>query len=363
MKRILMIANTYYQLIIAVRLSSTLFCSDSVDIILSNHSNGMKEIVENVKESGVFNCVVFVETKGNVENRNIIERMKDFIEISFCRKNRYCQYLKDIDNKIYDELISFNQQIDLYGIYSYLSYFNCQIVVSQFEEGIISYSKRYANSKGRKCIDLIRRLQHKRSLKSVFKNFYCFYPQLYDGELYAVQVPAIKIDSECSGALRKIFSVIPEKLNYHQKYIFFSTTFDFEGGAPIGELELALSIANLVGIDNMLVKIHPRDTRNIYKKHGFTVDENSNIPWEVIQLSMDFSDKVFLTTTSNSVLAGSFMSEKKVRTCFLYKLCKIKDNKIATRVSNNIDELASNNTIMDILEKVTIIEKIEDIIK
>lgn len=65
------------------------------------------------------------------------------------------------------------------------------------------------------------------------------------------------------------------------------------------------------------VKTHPRDSRTIYKDHGFNVDVNSSIPWEAIQLSGDFSDKVFLTINSGSVLSGSTMSEKPVKTFYM----------------------------------------------
>lgn len=75
-----------------------------------------------------------------------------------------------------------------------------------------------------------------------------------------------------------------------------------------------LKVANLVGKDNLLIKIHPRDLRTIYSDNGFNVDKNSLIPWEAIQLSSDFSDKVFLTINSGSVLSGSTMSEKPVKT-------------------------------------------------
>lgn len=143
---------------------------------------------------------------------------------------------------------------------------------------------------------------------------------------------------------------------------FFTSVYDFEGGNPIGEYELVCKVAKLVGIDNLLVKTHPRDSRTIYKDHGFNVDVNSSIPWEAIQLSGDFSDKVFLTINSGSVLSGSTMSEKPVKTFYMYKLCDIKENKSCQKNAQDIEALLCESSMKEVFRNVRIAEKIEDIL-
>lgn len=139
--------------------------------------------------------------------------------------------------------------------------------------------------------------------------------------------------------------------------------YDFEGGAPIGELELVKKIGELVGNENLIVKTHPCDTRRVYEKNGFYVDDNSNVPWEVIQLTGDFSDKVFLTANSGSVLAGSFMSDKPIRTFYLYKLCDISKNVGAQEAARAIFSLVHKEELKGVLDKVYIAESLENILQ
>lgn len=168
------------------------------------------------------------------------------------------------------------------------------------------------------------------------------------------------MNSKTARILGKIFR--PDTSGYTQKYIFFTSVYDFEGGEPIGEYELVLKVANLVGKDNLLIKIHPRDLRTIYSDNGFNVDKNSLIPWEAIQLSSDFSDKVFLTINSGSVLSGSTMSEKPVKTFYMYKLCNIKENRSCQKNAQDIEALLCKSSMKEVFRNVKIAEKIEDIL-
>ncbi len=110
------------------------------------------------------------------------------------------------------------------------------------------------------------------------------------------------------------------ELSYPQKYIFFASVYDFEGEEPVGELEFALALANKVGFDNLLVKVHPRDDVNRFKNVGLNVDKNSQMPWEVIQLNYDFSDSVFITVASTSVLTISLIVDKSPKIYFAHRL-------------------------------------------
>lgn len=134
------------------------------------------------------------------------------------------------------------------------------------------------------------------------------------------------------------------------------------GGTPIGEYELVCKIADLVGKDNLLVKTHPRDLRTIYNDNGFNVDKNSSIPWEAVQLGGDFSNHIFLTVNSGSVLAGSFMSEKPVRTFYMYKLCNIEGNSTCQKNAKDIEALLTNENMKEILSKVSIANRLEEIV-
>ena len=362
MKNRLIIANTYYQIILAIQMKLTIFKSDYVCLLISDHSRNSYEISERMGALFIFEEVHYIKTKGLIGSRNAADKIIDCITISFMKTNRYSYMLKDTINKFYDELICFNYSIDIYGLFSELYERNENFIISLYEEGILSYGVRASMNYRRQIIRTLRHLVKRKDISDSFGYFYCFYPLLYNGSFKTLSVPKIQIKSECSLILSKLFEINKKRCEYRQKYIFFTSVYDFEGGKSVGEYKLVCKIAGLVGKENILVKTHPRDTRTIYTDNGFIVDENSAIPWEAIQLSDDFSNKVFLTLNSGSVLSGSTMSEKPVRTYYMYKLCDYRENELCKKTVSDIENLLFNKEMKETLKNVKIAERLEDIL-
>lgn len=67
-------------------------------------------------------------------------------------------------------------------------------------------------------------------------------------------------------------------------------------------LNLQKQLQIRIGKNNLLDKSSPRDDKEKYISSGLKVDENSSIPFEVIQINSDFSSKILITTLSGSVL-------------------------------------------------------------
>lgn len=362
---VLIVANTYYQIIFAIQLKMTLMKEDQVILLISDHSNGSDIVSSQINNIGVFYESKYIKSHRLLYDVNPIAKCKQIFGICLKNSNVFSsEYLKDVSNFYLDEIISYNAMRDLVALYFHLSKYNKSVCLSRYEEGILSYNntiQRIATPR-RKIMDFVRRLQGKPEFTKAGKNFYCFYPELYKGELIPVKVPLISDTPETVEIIKKVFDVNLTEDDYREKYIFFTSVYDFEGEHPIGEYELVCKIADKVGKENLLIKTHPRDKRTIYTDNGFKVDRNSNTPWEAIQLSGDFSDKVFLTATSGSVLSGSFMSSTPPKTFYLYKLCQIDGNKTAEESRRNITELLSDKSVKSIFSRVKIAESIEDIV-
>lgn len=361
MKRVLMVVNTYYQLIIAIQMKQTIFINDEIVVLLSDHSKNTMKITEQLNKYNVFSQTIFIKSKELANNRNVLDKFIDYYSVAFLDHNRYISYLNDVKNKKFDEFIFFNYGIDMYGLYSYLCKYNSNIRLSLFEEGVLSYGVEISMNIRRKFIKRIRNLRRKTDLSDNIINFYCFYPEVYDGHYIPIKVPPICLNGATAKILKKIFEIKEETLSYRQKYIFFSSVYDFEG-KPIGEFELLKQIRELVGNENLLVKMHPRDIRDIYEKNEFNIDRNSSIPWEVIQLSTDLSQNVFLTATSGSVLAGSFLTENPIRAIYLYKLCDIVENKDAVKTVDRIEKLLTSPIMKSQLTAIEVANSIKDIL-
>lgn len=355
--RKLFIIDTYYQLILVIQMKTTLFRNDHFTVLISDHSKNTKMISNIIDEKKVFEECYFIKTMGNDEKNT---KLKDCLSIGLLSSNRYGYILEEIEDCHFDEICCFYVGMEIEALYSILYSLNRNIILSRFEEGLFSYEMGYYSSKKGKLISGLRKMRRCKSLEEAMTNFYCYYPSLYNGILMPIGVPLIHMNSETADIIREVFQ--PDISKYSQKYIFFTSVYDFEGGEPVGEFELVNKIADLVGKENLLVKTHPRDIRTIYQDNGFNVDKNSSIPWEAIQLSGDFSDKVFMTINSGSVLSGSTMSETPVRTYYMYKLCDISGNPSCQKNAVDIENLLNNEKMKGILKSVHIAEKLEDIL-
>lgn len=361
MKNRLIVSNTFYQLIFAIQLRNTLFQNDRVVLFLSDHSINSFCIYKKLDESNVFDECYYVETKKLQYSSSWLEKFKDCLDVSFDKEGRYSDLLLCLSDKHFDEVLCFNYlNFEIDGFYSSLSKFNTDVKVSLYEEGIISYNQKLRKGIRRKLVNSIRKILRKPCFEDKIDSFYCFYPQLYKGVADPIQVPRIQRDSKVPQIIKHVFN--PQTEGYKQKYIFFTSVYDFEGGEPIGEFELVSQVAELVGMDNLLVKMHPRDTRDVYKQNGFFVDVNSSIPWEAIQLASDFEDKVFMTVNSGSVLAGSLMSDRPVRTYFMYKLCNMDNNELCQTTIKEVERFLADDSMREIMKNVHIAECIKDIL-
>lgn len=167
----------------------------------------------------------------------------------------------------------------------------------------------------------------KRNLNDDVEALYCFYPEFYTGILKTILIPKIELsDILFAQSLAKVFNIDKAKIYYPQKYIYFASVGDFEGGKPVGEVALAKKISKIVGKENLLIKLHPRDKTGLFEKEGLTVDKESSVPWEVIQLNYNFKNHVFLTCASGSVLSINLTLEEGPETYFMFPLCKVSQN-------------------------------------
>lgn len=354
MKKIIL-CNTYYQLIFAMHLNRNLFYEDEVSLVMSDHSKGAKKVCENLNKMNIFKKVNYMEVKWiRAENKRNI--LKTIVKL----KNE--NIFSFVGNEKFDEFVFYNFDFVTNMLFQKLYKKNKDIKVTRFEEGILTYNLPISFSIKMKMINIFNNLCRRPILTKKMSGFYCFYPSFYRGILLPIEIEPIKLDREFQEILINSFNLSLDEDSYNQKYIFFTSVYDFEGGEPIGEYELVCKVADIVGKENLLVKTHPRDVRTIYEDNGFIVDKNSDIPWEAIQLSRDFSDKVFLTATSGSVLAGSFMSENPPKTFFMHKCCNVSGNPVAQKSVGTIEELLNDVSLKDSLKTVSKANDVRDIL-
>lgn len=324
-KRILFICNTYMQLITAVQIKRKMYKDEEADLILTDHSVLAEEAARGVSATGVFDRVKMVETK-YVYTQGIMERITDVFRLVFHVGKKYKSWLWD-DGKGYDFIFYYNFEMSLYSIADASIKVGKMPTFIQYEEGLSSYNAIMLHAKFGLRGTLIctcRKLLGKCLIFENTSSFYCYCPEIFktDSGKSLVKIPSLdRKDHTLVTTLNRIFDYDPSKADFHKKYIFFASSADIDG-ENVEEEKLVKKVAEIVGVENLLVKTHPRDGRSIYEDSGIEVMKHSNVPWEVIQLNHDFTEHIFLTLGSGSVLSASAMLDDQITTYYFYPMVR-----------------------------------------
>lgn len=342
MSNVLITCNTYYQLLLAIQMKMTISSSDDISIIISDQSNNSRFIFERTQKVNIFDHVYYVNNKEYcMKTYSVKKIVTDIICAVFGKSGMYSCLP---EKKVYDELIFYNPDIATHILFAKLYNINNKIKISRYEEGILSYNNKFKLHLKFCIFYFLRKIIGNKNLQATVSSFYCTCPELYCGKVQVKTIPMIDTQNDnFKKVVKIIFGIENKSLAYDEKYVYFSSIFDIEGGESIGELELILELANQVGKENLIVKVHPRDNVERFVKHGLKVDNNSSIPWEVIQLCGDFNNNVFLSSASGSVLSINSIIDKPVKTILFYNCIKHTHNKLFVETKENLEELISND--------------------
>ena len=352
MKR-LIICDTLYQIILAIQMKITVFEQDEVDIIISNHTNGTKEISDRLKRTSLFRNVQYLKNKEISYPNN---KMKSVA---------YALYYGILGNTIlkvdnYDEIIFYGFDILLYTISNQYNKEKHKVKWSRFEEGLFSYETDFSSGKAVQLVECINCLFGKNVISKSISTYYCFFPEFkknkYDWEF--VQIPALdKNVREIRPILKRVFNF--NEANIREKYIYFASSSDIDG-RPYGETELVIKLSDLLGKENLIVKKHPRDTRDIYQNLGIHEMNASGIPWEIVQLCSDMQGKVLLTADSGSFVSITAVYPQDITGLFLFELLDSHDKQFLKR-KKNIRSMLNDLHSKGLCKNIKIVEDIEDI--
>ena len=348
-KRIICLCSTYFQMITAIQMRRTLFSEDEFSVVMPDGSNGVKEVSERLRETGIFDEVFFVSrARGAVEEfKSAAQKSERFL--NYFVKGSYVSYL----TKPYDLFLSYNFNWYAFMMFNALQQDNRDIKVAKYEEGFLSYfvDDHRFEFPYFKRIHKIRRILHRPIMFDRLHTFFCFCPEFYDGKLSTAKIPPIEHGDEwLTDTLCFLFDVDREKLVYDRKYLYFASMLDSEiVKGESGEFEILQKIVDVVGKDNIMVKLHPRENDpQRYRDLGVAIDTNSDVPFEVIQLVRDFSDKIFITCLSSSTINLSTILPERSKTYLTYGL-----------LPEKVREMDKIVTFIDIYEKTT--GKIEEV--
>ncbi len=308
----LIICNTYYQLILGIHMKLSLFNNDNVELWLSDHSNNSEPVAQRLKALNLFSDIKYTKNKNFVYgyDNNIIKDMRDVLTYSIGKSKQ-----SNID--FFDEIIFFNLELQLFAINDFYKRNGHHVKWSHYEEGILTYKNTFCSSNRVKYTMKLRKLLGKNDIMSNIASYYCMFPELeeWHKDWEFIKIPGITEDiDELKNILNYIFDYTPKKIKY--KYIYFAAA-PKSDALTKEEFELVQKIIKIVGKDDLVVKMHPRDTNDIYKKNNINIMENSYIPWEVIQLNWDKENITLLTVNAGAFMNISALIDNNVKSYFI----------------------------------------------
>ena len=309
----LIICNTNYQIIMALHMKSTVFKNVNVDICVTDHIPNASLRAEGIIKTKLFRNVLSITSLPIVKRNGIFYKIVDSIYYGLGFSHLHKQ-LGD-----YEEIVLYNYDISLYEIINALERKKNDFIISKYDEGLFSYNTEfYITGLRFNIIEFLRTSRNKRNISSMFKYFYCIYPQLktIHTEWTSIELPGWMAEID---KLKKYLIDVYGNIDcdIRQKYIYFASASDIDN-CSYGEVDFLKKVIDKVGSDNLIVKRHPRDTRDIYNQLGVDVFNKNDIPWEIYQILLPQEDKVLVTVTSGAFISVSAMLESNCKGVFLY---------------------------------------------
>lgn len=324
----LIICNNVYQTLVALWI---VHCSDRFvrwDAIVSDHMNNSAEVAQRMRRCGLFENVHHVKSLALTKNQVSHNRVTSILNAVFPMRElrEYGDFRAEYSDVYFANFDNFSQVL-----YNALSHRTPDVKLHVFEEGLASYSsfaRFYAQLKdyyGNRNAGF-RKYLHKyvyrtRVIPGNLSEFLAFNPQLiqWDPECAVRTMEKIDCgDQVFRNIANNVFGFDPSAQEYDKKYIFFEESF-YADGSEVNDVELIEALAQRVGKDNMMVKIHPRNPANRFQRLGYKTNRNTAIPWEVVVMNLDdISDKVLITVASSCILNPIIVFGKKVHAFSLY---------------------------------------------
>lgn len=318
-KSAVFIANTVYQMIVILQMKLSILKDIDVDLFITDHSVGVQSYAESGKETHLFNKIKYIETL-DFSNRRGEYAENDFLgELLFSAKRFYEAKKRIGEIKSYDYFFSANIDLFASAFYDTLKLKNKNLKLYVFEDGLSTYKafEKYIQDRKDEIytgkFSRIYKLTGYGKAFSEIKGVFLFHPDIFSWKekIKLHKIPPInKDDKNTIDKFNIFFKYTPiSNTMKGKKVVFFEESY-YGDGCKVNDEKMINIIADAVGKENIIIKLHPRTRKNRFA--DFDIFEDSNIPWEVIYLNNDFSNTELVSISSGCIIHPfTLFNEKK----------------------------------------------------
>ncbi len=292
------LCKTPYQILAATRLAMTQYKEDAADIAVFDTISNYQTLLEPLRASGVYRHVYEYHSRDLDLLTGSARRFRPLFYRPDCFWEKpydfvcFANSLEWVENAIIRAMRRDNPRLSLYW----------------YEDGFSCYSPNCGQSIAQLKSNGLRGLYHRRIYSQYLHldGMYVFSPELLEWQPECPVFPIEKIGPEDKAywqAVNGIFGYDHLQDRYEQPCIFFEESY-YADGVDVGDVDLVTRLAEEIGKDNLLVKIHPRNPVNRFAQLGFHTNRDTVVPWELIAINIDLEDKLLLTIASGSALTA-----------------------------------------------------------
>ena len=300
---ILILCKSAFQLVSSSRIAETVHKGDNVDMALFDNIANADKLLDSIKRSSFFRDVNIYSYQKYARGRR--------------PKRKAAPYMYNIKlptERVYD-IVYFANVYDwisnqiIHHLREAVKKAGKELEVRMFEDGFSTYSDHYGKFFSRlgKYSPIQKHLTERAygEYYNISKLF-VFTPELVEWKPPFELVPIKKISYDDTDYIREMNIIFNfEKLTdkYDKDIIFFEESY-FADNIKVDDIGVIKRIAAIAGKDNIFVKIHPRNPVNRFKGMGICTNENTVVPWEIIAMNIDLTNKLLITIASGSALTS-----------------------------------------------------------
>ncbi len=330
-KRVLFGTDSYFQLMTAINLRTTVYKDWDADIVVYGSVPSADKIAERLRETHVYDNVYLAMTSLTRCGQKYTKKEKlpkyfvylySLVSPKQVLKNAIGEALKNS----YDEFV-----LNSYGalpetIFNVCYRNNPNIKIKRIEDGFVSYFTEFGSKKckSRQSLENFAGvLCGTKNMKDFIDGYYFVEPELVIAKLPYPVIRSPKFSRENKDLVRVLNHVFgyDDSLKFDKKiYLFEDGSLFFMGSNE--EVDIVKELKTVVDPDKFIVKMHPRRSNNRFEDLCVDVMVKSSIPWEVIQLNNHFDNCIFMTVASSVAFSSDIYFGDKCHKMLLFKCLK-----------------------------------------
>lgn len=320
MKKSLIVVNQLFQLMVASQMRISVLKDEDVDLLLVDSSAGIRYIYDKIKNSTFFSRIYIISAE---EYKNKVSKFLLLLYYLFDKNYKYIDRFDFNPVSKYSKVFINNFTHYACELAGYLNMkYGTQLY--RFEEGLGTYLDDFSFVKNRtyyilQVKDFISGLAGNPQVKKILNGHFLFSPEIiqFNTNYHTYRIPHFDFyNKDFSEFLSKAYG-LREENEFDRKYIFFEENIP---DGTIDDFALVMKIAEKVGKENLIVKLHPRRPVDRFSNYGIKVSRSVGIPWEAFLMKYDFSDKVIMTISSSVAFSSRLYFNQPIKTYMLFRV-------------------------------------------